>query len=64
MLKDKNNQLSIYSILYNKIPENHILKLINNAIDFSFINKLLEKSYWKNPIVNIMADLQKNLNLC
>ena len=29
MLKDKNNQLSIYSILYNKIPENHILKLIN-----------------------------------
>ncbi|MEN2775909.1 transposase, partial [Acetivibrio clariflavus] len=47
MLKDKNNQLSIYSILYNKIPENHILKLINNAIDFSFINKLLEKSYCK-----------------
>ncbi len=36
MLKDKNNQLSIYLILYNKIPENHILKLINNAIDFSF----------------------------
>lgn len=47
MLKDKNAQLSIYSILYNKIPENHILKLINNAVDFSFINKLLEKSYCK-----------------
>lgn len=47
MLKDKNMQLSIYSILYNKIPENHILKLINSAVDFSFINKLLEKSYCK-----------------
>ncbi|MBZ4647190.1 MAG: transposase [Clostridia bacterium] len=47
MLKDKNMQLSIYSILYNKIPEKHILKLINNAVDFSFINKLLEKSYCK-----------------
>jgi hypothetical protein len=32
MLKDKNNQLSICSILYNKIPENHILKLINKAV--------------------------------
>ncbi|SCL89424.1 MULTISPECIES: hypothetical protein [Tissierellales] len=42
MLKDKNNQLSIYSILYNKIPQNHILKLINNSIDLSFITKLLE----------------------
>lgn len=47
MLKYKNNQLSICSILYDKIPENHILKLINNAVDFSFINKLLEKSYCK-----------------
>lgn len=47
MLKDKNMQLSIYSILYNKIPENHILKLINSAVDFSFINKLLEESYCK-----------------
>lgn len=40
-------QLSIYSILYDRIPENHILKLINNAVDFSFINKLLEASYCK-----------------
>lgn len=47
MLKDKNNQLSIYSILYNKVPENHTLKLINNAIDLSFVTKLLEKSYNK-----------------
>lgn len=48
MLKDnKNMQLSIYSLLYDKIPENHTLKLINEAVDFSFINKLLEKSYCK-----------------
>ena len=48
MLKDKNNQLSIYSILYNKVPENHTLKLINSAVDLSFVTKLLEKSYSKN----------------
>ncbi|AOT71800.1 hypothetical protein Gferi_21045 [Geosporobacter ferrireducens] len=47
MLKNKDMQLSIYSILYNKIPDNHILKLVNHAVDFSFINKLLEKSYCK-----------------
>lgn len=47
MLKDKNNQLSFYSILYNKIPKNHTLKLINNAVDFSFVTELLEKSYNK-----------------
>jgi transposase len=46
MLKDKNSQLSLYSVLYSKIPENHILKLIDDAVDFSFINKL-EKSYCK-----------------
>jgi len=38
MLKNEPKQLSLYSILYNKIPDNHILKSINNAIDFSFIN--------------------------
>jgi len=47
MLRDKNNQLSIYSILYNKVPENHTLKLINKAVDLSFVTKLLEKSYNK-----------------
>lgn len=47
MLKLKDNQLSIYSILYNKIPENHILKIISDEVDFSFINKELEKSYSK-----------------
>jgi len=47
MLKNEPKQLSLYSILYNRIPENHILKMINNVVDFSFINKLLEKSYCK-----------------
>jgi transposase len=37
----------LYSILYNKIPENHILKRINSAVDFSFINELLKDSYCK-----------------
>jgi transposase len=47
MLKDKNMQLSIYSLLYDKIPEKHTLRLIKGAVDFSFINKLLEDSYCK-----------------
>ncbi|KGP91094.1 transposase [Pontibacillus chungwhensis BH030062] len=43
----QNKQASLYSILYDKIPENHTLKRINEAIDFSFINDLLEDSYSK-----------------
>jgi transposase len=47
MLKSKDMQLSFYSILYFKIPDNHTLKLINDAVDFSFVNELLAKSYCK-----------------
>lgn len=47
MLDSKHKQLSLHSILYNKIPENHLLRLINSAVDFSFINLLLEGSYCK-----------------
>jgi transposase len=47
VLKDKNMQLSFYSLLYFKIPENHTLKLIKDVVDFSFINQLLEDSYCK-----------------
>src|SRR3954453_5074964 len=47
MLKDKNMQLSFYSLLYFKIPENNTLKLIKDSVDFSFINQLLEDSYCK-----------------
>ncbi|TKC11882.1 IS1182 family transposase [Robertmurraya kyonggiensis] len=47
MLKNKNTQLSIYSLLYDKIPKNHTLKLLIEAIDFSFFNDLLEHSFNK-----------------
>lgn len=47
MLKTTPKQLSLYSVLYDKIPENHILKVINKTVDFSFVNKLLEDSYSK-----------------
>lgn len=48
MLRQKLKQSSFHSLLYNKIPENHILKSIENVVDFSFINKLLEITYCKN----------------
>lgn len=48
MLKSEAKQLNFYSLLYNRIPENHILKIINSAISFDFVNKLLENSYCKN----------------
>lgn len=48
MLIPETKQLSFYSILYNKIPENHILKLINSAISLKFVTKLVESSYCKH----------------
>lgn len=48
MLKLEAHQLNFLSILYNKIPKNHILKQINSAISLSFINDLLEDSYCSN----------------
>lgn len=47
MLRTGPKQLSLYSLLYNNIPENHILKTINKSIDLKFVNKLLESSYCK-----------------
>jgi transposase len=47
MLKNEPKQLSMYSILYDRIPENHILKQINSVVDFSFVNRMLEDSYCK-----------------
>ncbi len=47
MLRNQSKQYSLYSILYHRIPDNHILKLIDQAVDFSFVNKLLESSYCK-----------------
>ncbi len=48
MLRLKSKQISLYSQLYNKIPENHILKRIESVVNFSFINKLLEKQLLQN----------------
>lgn len=46
MLKIQNGkQLSIFSMLYDRIPENHLLKQINSIMDFSFINNNLKSSY-------------------
>lgn len=47
MLKDKEKQISFFSVLYNKIPEKHTLKILRDEVDFSFINKELEKTYSK-----------------
>ncbi len=48
MLRLKSKQISLYSQLYNKIPENHILKRTESVVNFNFINKLLEKQLLQN----------------
>ncbi len=48
MLRNHSKQSSFHSVLYDKIPENHILKVISSVIDFSFINILLEDTYCKD----------------
>jgi len=48
MLRIEPKQLSLHYILYNKIPENHMLKKIQSVVDFSFINELLATSYCKH----------------
>ena len=53
--ENKERQNSFYSALYEKIPESHILKQIEKAVDFSFINDLLEAA-----TVKISADRQKS----
>jgi len=45
---EESKQLNFYSTLYNNIPENHILKIINTALSFDFINEFLAGSYCKN----------------
>ena len=46
--KEPERQQSFYCVLYDKIPEDHILKQVSKAVDFGFINELLEGSYCKN----------------
>ena len=45
VLNREAKQLNFYSTLYHKIPEKHILKLINSAISFNFIYDLVKDSY-------------------
>lgn len=48
MLENKYKQVlkSGYSSLYDKIiPENHFLRKLKENVDFSFVNKLVEKEY-------------------
>ena len=51
MLKPKSNQLSFYGDhIYDRvIPDNHFLKLLERAVDFSFVNDLCRDAY--NPDV-------------
>jgi len=46
--KSSARQDNLYSELYNNIPATHILKTIDSALCFDFINELLESSYCKN----------------
>ncbi len=48
MLRQEPKQMSFHTDLYNKIPENHMLKKVARVVDFSFINELLEDTYCKN----------------
>ena len=47
MLRSKSSQLSFYgSHIYDRvIPNNHFLKLLDKAVDFSFINELCRDAY-------------------
>lgn len=38
-------ELSFYSPLYDLIPSHHILKKVNEHIDFSFVGELLKENY-------------------
>lgn len=45
MLKREAKQLNFYATLYNRIPENHILNLINSSVSFDFVYDLVKDSY-------------------
>jgi IS5 family transposase len=47
MLRAKSSQLSFYGEhIYDRvIPEGHFLKLLNKAVDFSFVNELCQDAY-------------------
>jgi hypothetical protein len=48
MLRNESKQLNFYSLIYDRIPENHLLKQIDKAVSFSFVNEMLKNSYCSN----------------
>lgn len=46
--KPEGKQLSFYSEIYSRVPEDHVIKQIEKAVVFSFINDLLAGSYCAN----------------
>lgn len=49
MLRKEPKQFSIFSAaLYSRIPESHLLKRIEERVDFSFINELMKDRYCAN----------------
>ena len=48
MLKNEKKQLNFYAKIYDNIPENHLLKQIDAAVSFDFINEMLKDSYCLN----------------
>lgn len=48
MLREKAPQQSFYSSLYERIPQDHILRRIAGATDFSIVSPPLESSYCKH----------------
>ncbi len=46
--REPERQQSFHCLLYDKIPDDHLLKKVDRAVDFSFINELLEGNYCKN----------------
>jgi len=45
MLRREAKQLNFYTVLYNRIPKNHILNLINSSVSFDFVYDLVKDSY-------------------
>ena len=48
MLRSRPKQTTFYSSIYDKIPDNHILRRIGDIIDFGFVNDILKDSYCEN----------------
>jgi transposase len=48
MLVGRQKQMSFYDTLCKKIPEDYLLRLIDKAVNFGFVNEFLSDSYRKS----------------